>query len=169
MEYRRFGKSNLHLSVFSLGTMRAIASRSNLRATVERAVSLGINHLETARGYGKSEEYLGAVLGTIKPKQQLDITTKLPPTAEAETMARWIDESLSRLQVNYIDCLAIHGLNTWEHLSWIESPSGCMLAVQRAIASGKVGNVGFSTHAPLEVIIAAINTELFAFVNLHYY
>jgi len=169
MQYRRFGKTNLYLSVFSLGTMRAIASRENLRETVERAVSVGINHLETARGYGKSEQYLGAVLGTMKPKQQLYITTKLPPTAEAATMGRWIDESLERLQVNYIDCLAIHGLNTWEHLSWIESPTGCMLAVQRAIASGRVGQVGFSTHAPLEVIMAAINTDLFAFVNLHYY
>ncbi|MBC6452383.1 MAG: aldo/keto reductase [Hormoscilla sp. SP5CHS1] len=169
MQYRRFGKTNLRLSVFSLGTMRPLASLENLRSTVERAISLGINHLETARGYGKSEQYLGAVLDTLKPKQQLYITTKLPPTAEAAKMERWIDDSLERLQVNYIDCLAIHGLNTWEHLSWIKSPTGCMQAVERAIASGKVRHVGFSTHAPLEVIMAAINTDLFAFVNLHYY
>ena len=169
MQYRRFGKTNLGLSVFSLGTMGIIASWENLRSTVERAISLGINHVETARGYGKSEQYMGAVLDEIKPKQQLYITTKLPPTPDAEKMEKWIDESRERLQVNYIDCLAIHGLNTWEHLSWIESPTGCMQAVQRAIASGRVGHVGFSTHAPLEVILAAINTDLFAFVNLHYY
>jgi len=32
-----------------------------------------------------------------------------------------------------------------------------------------VRHVGFSTHGPLEVILAAINTNLFEFVNLHYY
>ena len=62
MRYRRFGKTNLPLSVFSIGTMRCLASEENARQTVQQAVSLGINHLETARGYGKSEQYLGAAL-----------------------------------------------------------------------------------------------------------
>ena len=44
-----------------------------------------------------------------------------------------------------------------------------MQAVQEAVADGRVRHVGFSTHGPLEVILAAINTDLFEFVNLHYY
>ncbi|MBD0364459.1 MAG: aldo/keto reductase, partial [Coleofasciculus sp. C3-bin4] len=124
-----------------------------------------------ARGYGKSEEYLGNILKTNLPlpREQLHITTKLPPTADADLMRQWIDESLERLQLNYVDCLAIHGINTWEHLTWVESPSGCMQAVQDAVAQGYVRHVGFSTHAQLDVILAAINTNLFEFVNLHYY
>ena len=34
---------------------------------------------------------------------------------------------------------------------------------------GIIGDLGFSTHAPLEVFIDAIATDLFSFVNLHYY
>lgn len=171
MRYRGFGKTKLQISVFSLGTMRCLGSESEAQETVQQAIAQGINHLETARGYGKSEQYLGNILKTelSVPREQLHITTKLPPTADADLMRQWIDESLERLQLNYVDCLAIHGINTWEHLTWVESPGGCMQAVQDAVAQGYVRHVGFSTHAQLDVILAAINTDLFEFVNLHYY
>ncbi len=171
MHYRRFGKTNLQLSAFSCGTMRCLASQAEARETVERAIASGINHLETARGYGNSERYLGNILQEKLPvsRAQLHITTKLPPTLDAKRMGQWIEESLERLQLDYLDCLAIHGINTWEHLAWVKSPTGCMAAVKAAVANGLVKHVGFSTHAPLEVILAAIATDLFEFVNLHYY
>lgn len=171
MRYRRFGKTNLHLSVFSLGTMRYLASLENARQTIQQAVALGINHLETARGYGKSELYLGGALksGLSMPRSQLHVTTKISPVTDVDTMRRCINESLERLGLDYLDCLAIHGINTWEQLDWVQMVGGCMQAVQEAVADGRVRHVGFSTHGPLEVILAAINTDLFEFVNLHYY
>jgi predicted aldo/keto reductase-like oxidoreductase len=171
MQYRRFGKTNLKLSVFSLGTMRYLASVENVWQTLQQAVAFGINHIETARGYGKSEEYLGEALavGLSVPRTSLHITTKIPPTADAQTMRRYINESLERLKLDYIDCLGIHGLNTWTHLDWVKAKNGCMQAVQEAVADGRVRHVGFSTHGSLELIQAAINTDLFEFVNLHYY
>ncbi len=171
MQYRRFGKTNLHLSVFSLGTMRYLASFENAHQTIEQALALGINHLETARGYGKSEEYLGRALkaGLSVSRTKLYITTKIPATVDADTMRRCIDESLERLQLDYLDCLGIHGLNTWQHLEWVQAKNGCMQAVEEAIADGRVRHVGFSTHGPLELIQAAINTDFFEFVYLHYY
>jgi predicted aldo/keto reductase-like oxidoreductase len=44
-----------------------------------------------------------------------------------------------------------------------------MKAVFRAQEAGKIGYIGFSTHAPLEIILETINTDFFAFVNIHYY
>ncbi len=171
MQYRRFGKTNLRLSVFSLGTMRYLADVENAQQTIAQALALGINHLETARGYGKSEEYLGQAIksGLLGSRSQFHITTKIPPTANAESMRRCIWESLERLNLDYLDCLGIHGLNTWEHLEWVQAKNGCMTAVQEAVAEGRVRHVGFSTHGSLEVIQAAINTDFFEFVNLHYY
>ncbi|HEY9604324.1 MAG TPA: aldo/keto reductase [Allocoleopsis sp.] len=171
MLYRRFGKTNLLLSVFSLGTMRCLASELEACKTVQQAIARGINHLETARGYGKSEQYLGNILKTelSVPREQLYITTKLPPTPDAGLMRQWLNESLERLQLEYLDCLAIHGINTWEHLAWVESPTGCMEAVQEALADGRVRHIGFSTHAQLDVILAAIHLDIFEFINLHYY
>lgn len=169
MYYRRFGRTNLQLSVFSLGTMRCLASEEVMLATVRQAVAFGINHVETARGYGKSEQFLGAALkNQVGLREQLTIMTKLPPTADVAEMERSIDESLERLGIATIDCLAIHGLNTWQHLEWVTAPQGFMRAVQQAVADGRVRHVGFSTHGALDIILAAISTDLFEFVNLHY-
>ncbi|QHG19791.1 aldo/keto reductase [Nostoc sp. ATCC 53789] len=171
MQYRRFGKTNLHLSVFSLGTMRYLASFENAHQIIEQALALGINHLETARGYGKSEEYLGRALkaGLSVPRTKLYITTKISATVDADTMRRCIDESLERLQLDYLDCLGIHGLNTWQHLEWVQAKNGCMQAVEEAVGDGRVRHIGFSSHGSLELIQAAIKTDFFEFVNLHYY
>ena len=66
MEYRRFGKTNKHISVITLGGMRYkhgwneprnIIPNDTLeecRKTVEMAFSMGINHIETVYGYIKS-------------------------------------------------------------------------------------------------------------------
>ncbi|MBD2414219.1 oxidoreductase [Nostoc calcicola FACHB-389] len=171
MQYRRFGKTNLRLSVFSLGTMRYLADFENAQQTIEQALALGINHLETAKGYGRSQEYLARALkaGLSVPRTKLHVTTKIPATADADTMRRCIDESLEQLQIDYLDCLGIHGLNTWQHLEWVQAKNGCMQAVEEAVADGRVRHVGFSTHGSLELIQAAINTDFFEFVNLHYY
>ena len=170
MHQRRFGKTNLDLSVFSLGTMRCLANPQIYRQTIQQAIALGINHLETARGYGQSEAYLGQALRDLElPRQQVHLTTKLSPTPNQQQMRDWIDQSLTRLQVDYIDCIAIHGINTWEHLEWVTSPDGCLPAIQTAIKQGKIRHLGFSTHGSLELILAAIKTDLFEFINLHYY
>ena len=170
MRQRRFGKTNLYLSVFSLGTMRCLASPQTSRQTIEKAIALGINHLETARGYGQSEHYLGQALQDLAiPRQQIYLTTKLSPTPDRHQMSSWIEESLARLQVDYVDCLALHGINTWEHLSWVTNPDGCLRAIQTAIKQDKIRHLGFSTHGSLDLILAAIKTDLFEFVNLHYY
>lgn len=178
MRYRRFGKTNLQLSLFSLGTMRCLGSEETFFQTVQGAIARGINHLETAQGYGESERYLGNYLGnylgtTLKAlnlsRRQIYLTTKIPPTPDADGMERALDQSLHHLGVDYVDCLALHGVNTRQHLAWVQAESGCMKALERAVGDGRVRHVGFSTHGPLEVILEAIATDRFAFVNLHYY
>ena len=168
MFYRRFGKTNLLLSAFSLGTMRCLASEAVMEETVHQAIALGINHIETARGYGKSELYLGNILQKLDRKN-FYITSKICPTETAEQMRSQIEESLTRLQIDYLDCLAIHGINTEEHLKLISNPNGCLKAIQEALNEGKIRHLGFSTHGSLELILKTIQTDLFEFVNLHYY
>ena len=170
MQTRRFGKTNLDLSVFSLGTMRCLASPQTSHQTIAKAIALGINHLETAAAYGQSEVYLGQALQDLAiPRQEIYITTKLSPTLDRQQMSLDIDRSLERLQVDYIDCLAIHGINTRAHLESVTDPYGCMASIQNAIDQGKIRHLGFSTHGSLDLILAAIETDLFEFINLHYY
>jgi uncharacterized protein len=175
MRYRRFGKTELELSVFSLGTMRCLGSAEVACQTVKAAIDQGINHLETAQAYGPSELFLGGAIQSLGlQRSDLYLTTKVVPTSDADAMAVAIDRSLQRLGVDYVDCLAIHGVNTEEHLGWVlgdegDASSGCWTAVAAAQAAGKVRHVGFSTHGSLELILRAIASGRFSFVNLHYY
>jgi predicted aldo/keto reductase-like oxidoreductase len=151
--------------------MRCLSSEAIFGQTVEQAITLGINHFETAKGYGNSERYLGQFLAqqSSSCREKLYITTKLPPTPNPDQMSQWLDESLQRLQVDYINCLAIHGINTWDHFHWLTQPNGCWIALQKALDDRRIHHLGFSTHGNLDLILATIKTNLFEFVNLHYY
>ncbi|MEG3440016.1 aldo/keto reductase [Pannus brasiliensis CCIBt3594] len=170
MQYRRFGKTDLYLSVFSLGTMRCLSGEDVFERTLHRAIELGINHIETARGYGQAEIFLGNCLrrGIPVPREKIYLTTKVTPSDRA-SMRESIENSIERLRVDYLDCLAIHGINTGEHLRQITDPNGCMDAVREAKKAGLIRHVGFSTHAPLEIILETLDTDFFDFVNIHYY
>jgi uncharacterized protein len=167
LHYRRFGRTELSLSRFSLGTMRCLSSAEIFFQTVAQAISLGINHLETAPSYGRSEEYLGLALQRGLSRPDLYITTKILPTTDPQQVWQTLRTSRHRLQTDYIDCVAIHGINTAEHLAW--SIEHCIPVLQAARERGWVKHIGFSTHGTLELVSAAINTGLFSFVNLHYY
>ena len=170
MRYRRFGKTELKISIFSLGLMRCCYSETQLLDTVAKAFDLGINHLEMARGYGNSEVYLGLALKKLAiPRDKIILTTKFTPVSDPHIMEQWLAESLSRLQVDYLDCVAIHGVNTWQHLELLTSENSCLTVLQQAQQAGKIRHIGFSTHGNLELITTTVNTGLFEFVNLHYY
>jgi predicted aldo/keto reductase-like oxidoreductase len=68
-----------------------------------------------------------------------------------------------------LDLLAIHGINLEEHLHQALRPGGCLEVVRRWQAEGRIGHVGFSTHGSLALIEAAIATDQFDFINLHWY
>jgi uncharacterized protein len=161
---RRFGKTELGLSVLSLGTMR-FGSQADAQAVIAAAMKCQINHIETAPAYGASERYVGQAIAPY-PRDRFILTSKLTPTIVSDLVEQALQSSLDRLGVGYLDCLAIHGVNTPAHLAWVQSE---MLGPLRcAQADGRIRHLGFSTHGPLAVIEAAIATQAFSFINLHY-
>lgn len=178
MQRRRFGKTEMNLSVLSFGAMRIIPEKEepeekNLErafATLRRALDVGINHIETARGYGMSEEIIGKALkqGVIK-RDEFYLTTKIGPNSSAEEFTKALEDSMARMNVSHVDNLDMHGINTHELLDISTRKDSCMDAAQKAISEKIVGHLGFSTHAPLQIILDTINTDLFSSINLHYY
>lgn len=143
-------------------------NQDNLEATIRRSLELGINHIETARGYGSSEMQLGQILPTL-PRDQMIVQTKVAPEPDPEEFRRNFDQSLAYLNLDYVDLLGIHGINTAELLQETIRPGGCLEIAQQLQKEGKVRFIGFSTHAPLDVILQAIATNQFDYINLHWY
>jgi len=181
MQYRRFGRTELAMPVFSCGGMRyqhawkdkppeeiPPESQRNLETTIRRALELGIRHIETARGYGTSEMQLGRILPTV-PRNSIIVQTKVPPFEDAAQFLKAFETSMGYLGLERLDLLAIHGVNNRSLLDWTLRPGGCLEAALRLKADGRVGHVGFSTHAPLEIILEAIASDAFEYVNLHWY
>ena len=181
MKYRRFGRTELPIPVFSCGGMRyqykwqdvdpkdvPRANQENLEATIHRAVELGINHIETARGYGSSEMQLGAVLPRF-PREKLIVQTKVSPKATQQEFLETFETSLRYLKLDYVDLFSLHGINNQELLDWSTGKTGCLAVARQLQREGRVRHIGFSTHATPDIIEAAINTGEFDYVNLHWY
>ncbi len=116
MEYRQLGSSDLKVSVFGLGGNTFGPPRIDQEMTtinINRAQELGVNFIDTAHGYtqGTSEEFVG---NAVKGKRdQWVIATKfdlrnLEGEAPRQRILRHFEESVSRLQTDYVDLYQIH-------------------------------------------------------------
>jgi predicted aldo/keto reductase-like oxidoreductase len=181
MKYRRYGKTELRMPVITCGGMRYQwkwqdvpsneipgDNQANLEATIRRAVELGINHIETARGYGTSEMQLGRILPRF-PRENLIVQTKVMPKPAAKDFIKTFCQSMEYLQLDYVDLLSIHGINNREHLEQALRPGGCLEAARRLQKEGRCRFVGFSTHATTDIILDAVKSGGFDYFNVHWY
>jgi predicted aldo/keto reductase-like oxidoreductase len=181
MKYRRFGRTGLQMPVLSCGGMRyqhkwedikpeevPEEGQRNLEATILRALEVGINHIETARGYGSSEMQLGWILPRL-PREKLIVQTKIAPFATPAEFRTMFEKSLRYLKLDYVDLLSLHGINNAELLNWSLRPGGCLEAAQQLQREGRCRFIGFTTHATTDLIMRAIESDTFDYVNLHWY
>ncbi len=143
-------------------------NQANLEATIRRALELGINHIETARGYGSSEMQLGSVLPTL-PREKMIVQTKVAPSATADEFLRTFDRSMDYLRLDHVDLLSLHGINNRQLLDWSLRKGGCLEAARKLQSEGRARHVGFSTHATPDIILEAVESGGFDYVNLHWY
>lgn len=178
---RRFGRTELDMPVFSCGGMRYQHSwkdedakgvpednQASLEATVHRSLERGINHIETARGYGTSEVQLGKVLPFL-PRDEMIVQTKVAPDEDTQKFVDDFELSMKNLQLDHVDLFALHGINNAEILEIALRPKGCIEQAMRWKAEGRIRHLGFSTHGTMTEITAAISSGAFDYVNLHWY
>src|SRR5579862_6050733 len=127
MDYLSLGSTGLQVSRICLGTMTYgskkwrewVLEESDSRPFIRRALELGINFFDTADMYslGASEEILGRALKDFAPRDRVVIATKLFNPMGDDPNQRGlsrkhihhaVDDSLRRLQTDYIDLYQIH-------------------------------------------------------------
>ena len=181
MKYRRFGRTELKMPVISCGGMRyqfkwqdvdpkdiPRDNQENIEATIHHALELGIHHIETARGYGTSEMQLGNVLPKL-PREKIIVQTKIKPYATPPEFLKDFETSLKYLKLDHVDLLSLHGINNRELLDWSLKKNGCLAAARQLQREGRARFVGFSTHATPDVILDAVNSGGFDYLNVHWY
>jgi aryl-alcohol dehydrogenase-like predicted oxidoreductase len=115
MERRRFGSTEIEVSVLGLGAGQIGDERlsdGDVGRMLNAAVDRGITFVDTARGYGASEERIGRHLG--HRRGELVLSTKGgygiagTPDWTPEAVTRGIDEALGRLRTDWIDVFFLH-------------------------------------------------------------
>ena len=156
------GKTNLQVSRIGIGGI-AIQRPPLDEAikVIQHALDLGVNFIDTAIGYGDSEERIGKAI--VGRREQVFLATK-GWAGDKTTTCEHIETSLKRLNTDYIDVWQFHGINTFERYEQILGPDGAMEAAQDALHVGKIRHIGFSSHS-LEVALKAVASNYFETVQ----
>src|SRR5216683_566146 len=161
MEYTQFGQTSLHVSKISYGTWQFGGDWGHIesaqwdagKATVQKALELGINFFDTAQayGFGLAERMLGEALQPYLKglREDIVLATKGGLRMEGSTLLRdasahWlrqgVEQSLRNLGVDYIDLYQVH----WPDPNTpIEETAS---ALDQLVHEGKIRYVGVSNY-----------------------
>ncbi len=144
MQYRKLGNTDMMVSCIGLGCGQLGAPTTDYAVRlVQRALELGVNYFDTARGYWDSEIKMGQVLKECR--QNVYISTKTGARTKEDAWTH-IRESLQRLQTDYLDNVHMHGLQSGEDMDKRLGPGGTLEALVEARERGLVRHIGLSTH-----------------------
>ena len=154
-KYNALGKTGLKVSDVSFGAISLFEPN-----VLRYAYECGVNYFDTAEGYlrMKGEVYVGQGLREVRDK--VIITTKHPQDFRQKTdkasMIKRVEESLKRLQSDYIDIAMVHGLGD---LSPLLNNQEIMSAYDQLKKDGKVRFTGFSTHNAKLTLKQALDSD----------
>ena len=155
MEYRRLGRTGIEVSVIGFGSL-SVRGTDAVRTMLEEGKKLGINHLDTARSYGRSEQMLGKALSN---RDDFHITSRTQ-SRDYASAEKDLQTSLEMLQTDYIDVYQLHSVSSEEELSRVLEKDGAAHLLQQAKKDGRIGFTGLSSHH-LDAAARAVATGLF--------
>ncbi len=166
LEKRRLGKTELEVTVFGFGCIKfPQISADQAAAALDHAIDLGVNFIDTARGYGDSEVKIGPVLK--RRRDQVYIATKTS-TRDAAGAMKDLETSLKNLQTDYLDLYQAHWVCGDDVLDEVLAPGGALEALRKAKEQGKVRHYGITMHRHHRAIRRAIESGLFETIMLAY-
>ncbi|WP_404295753.1 NADP(H)-dependent aldo-keto reductase [Halomonas sp.] len=186
MQTRPLGTTGIEVSRLCLGTMTFGEQNSEAEAheQLDRAVAFGINFIDTAEMYpvppkaetqGSTERYIGSWLKQRGSRDDVIIATKASgpglehirggPRLTREHLRQAIDESLARLQTDYVDLYQLHWperkANFFGKLGYPYDEDEdttpleeTLAALKELVDAGKVRAIGLSNDTPWGVMRA---------------
>ena len=178
MNYRTLGKRNpKEVSILGFGCMRFKTIENDYgrideeisKEQVRYAIDNGLNYIDTAWPYhkGNSEGFVAKVLED-EYRDKVVVADKLPSwlVKSREDMDKFLDQQLDRLKTDHIDFYLLHALKRsfWETL--VEHD--VFDFIEKALASGKIKNIGFSFHDDYEMFEEIINAYDWDFCQIQF-
>ena len=159
-----FGRTGLEVSRIAFGGIPIQRlTRAEGVGLVRSALEEGVTFLDTAHGYGQSEECIGEALQG-RARKDVVLASKSPAPDKAGFLSD-LEESLRRLKTDYIDIFQHHNVSSQEKMQQVLGPGGAFEGMVQAISEGKVRFPAFSSHI-LSVAAQMIRTDRFDVVQV---
>ncbi len=158
MPLRPLGRTGFSVSLFSLGAQGIIERAGREQAAQElihRSLDAGVNYIDTAPSYGHgvSERNVGAVMK--HRRAEVFLASKTHDRSYSGTM-RLFEESLQRLQTDYLDLYQLHNVRTDGDLQRIFAAEGALKALLELKEQGSVKHLGITGHRDPDVLLEGI-------------
>ena len=156
-----FGNTG-HLSTKTIFGAAALRDVTQVEAdqTLDVLLKYGINHIDTAAGYGESELRIGPWME--KHRNKFFLATKLFRRSYKDARDQ-IDLSLKRLQVSKIDLMQIHNLTDPKSWEKVMGPDGALKAIGEAREQGLIRYIGVTGHGYTAAAMHTRSLERFEF------
>jgi uncharacterized protein len=160
-----FGKRcGFNVPAVNIGAMRFPEDDDEAVALIRNAIDSGMTYIDTSRGYGPSEIKLGKALKDGY-RDKVILSTKCSPwitkieetdDTSADCTRRRIEESMARLDVDYLDFYQVWNIDSREHYDMAVAKGGMVDGIRKAMDDGLVGHTGFTTHDSVENILTYV-------------
>ncbi len=173
MQYRKDKYGN-PISVLGYGCMRFTTNAGRIdldkaEKEIMAAIEGGVNYFDTAYVYTGSEAALGEILKRNNARNKVNIATKLPHylVKSPESMEKYFQEQLKRLQTDHVDYYLMHMLTdvkTWERLKAL----GVQDWIEEKKKTGAIRQVGFSYHGNSDMFCQLVDAYNWDFCQIQY-
>lgn len=140
--------NGMEIPKIALGTW--LINDGKVAEAVKEAVKIGYRHIDTAQAY-ENERGVGEGVRTCGiPRERIFVTSKVAAENKSYSLAKAsIDETLKRMELDYIDMMIIHSPQPWVEVNrtgnrYFEENKEVWTAMQDAVKEGKVKTIGVS-------------------------
>ena len=166
MEKKRLGKTGFLVSVIGFGGIPIQrVDKAEAIKIIGTAKEVGINFIDTARGYTVSESLIG--YGLEEHGRENFILATKSGKRDYNGILEELNTSLNNLKTDYIDLFQFHNVKSSEELEFLMSEEGGLKAIKEAKSNGIVKEIGITSHMP-ELLNKAIDTGEFATIQCPY-
>ncbi len=164
MEKIRLGRTNLNVTRLGWGSIPIQrVSEEEAVAVVKAVAEMGVDLLDTARGYTTSEARIGLALKSLK--RPVVLSSKSP--VRTDKIYEEVHVSLKNLQVRKIPIYHLHNVSKMEDYEKVMGPGGAYGGLLKAKSEGLIDHIGFTSHN-LDVMERALRDDHFAVVMACY-
>ncbi|BDR57376.1 aldo/keto reductase [Xylocopilactobacillus apis] len=124
---------------------------------VESAIDLGYRHIDTAQAYGNERGVGEGLKNSSIPRDQIFVNSKVEAELKTYDEAKKsIDESLSKLDLDYLDMMIIHNPQPWKEVNQsddrhFEGNLEAWRALEDAMKEGKLRAIGVSSFQKIDL------------------